>query len=304
MFYFFYGQDTYRSREELEKVIEEHKNANPDWLDFVIIDAEESNEDFFEKMRVSVDTVSMFSPKKLIIIKNIFFLDELMQKKIINFLKERKTAESSSVDIIFLAEKIEQKNELLKFIESRAKTKQSEPLRGQGLKNWIRDRVYKNRGEIENSAIDRLINYIGSDLWRMSNELDKLLNYNKSIKLENIELLVKPEIDLNIFEMVDALGCKNKGLALKLFNQHLKKGEDEGRLFNMFVYQFRNLIKVKTGGGRELRPFVFKKTQSQAKNFSLEDLKKTYQKLLEIDLNTKTGRVDIRAALELFATNL
>ena len=75
-------------------------------------------------------------------------------------------------------------------------------------------------------------------------------------------------------------------------------------LLDRFVYQFRNLIKVKTGGGKALHPFVFKKTQSQASNFSFEELKKIYQKLLEIDLDIKTGRINARTALELFVTKL
>ena len=79
----------------------------------------------------------------------------------------------------------------------------------------------------------------------MKNEIDKLLNYSKDIKKENIELLVKPEFDLNIFKMVDALGYKDKDKALKLFKQHLEKGEGESYLLAMFIYQIRNLIKVK-----------------------------------------------------------
>ena len=75
-------------------------------------------------------------------------------------------------------------------------------------------------------------------------------------------------------------------------------------LLDRFVYQFRNLIKVKTGKCADLHPFVFRKTQSQARNFSFEELKKIYRKLLEIDLDMKTGRVDARTALELFVTEL
>jgi DNA polymerase-3 subunit delta len=121
-----------------------------------------------------------------------------------------------------------------------------------------------------------------------------------------VELLVKPEIDLNIFEMVDALGQKDKSKTLKLFNQHLKQGDDEQYLFSMFVYQIRNLIRVKAPqiGRLDMHPFVIEKSRKQARNFSFEDLKKIYQKLFEIDLSVKTGKINIKSALETFIVEL
>jgi DNA polymerase III delta subunit len=106
--------------------------------------------------------------------------------------------------------------------------------------------------------------------------------------------------------MVDALGQRNRSRAIQLFNQHIKKGEDESHLFSMFIYQIRNLIKVKSGpmAKLDMHPFVIKKTNQQARNFSFEDLKKIYQKLLEIDLDVKTGKTDIKTALEMFIASI
>ena len=174
------------------------------------------------------------------------------------------------------------------------------------MKNWIKNYISEREGEVEQRALDKLIEYIGSDLWRMANEINKLLNYSKTIKLEDIELLVKPEIDLNIFEMVDALGQKNKTRVLNLFNQHLEKGDDEFYLLSMFVYQIRNLLRIKSTplAKLDLHPFVIRKTQYQAKNFTFEELKKIYYQLMTIDLEAKTGKSDIMTALELFLTNI
>lgn len=291
MLLFLHGQDTYRSREKLKEIVEEYKKRHQSGLNFIKINFEEKD---FSDFKQAVETVSMFDEKKLIVLENAF------QEEVLEYLKNKKIDDV----IIFWAENVDPRNKLFKFLKKKAKVQEFKFLKGNQIKNWIKDYVKKQKASIENSAVEKLIEYIGSDLWRMSNELDKLIAFNKKITTQNIDKLVKSKIDTNIFELIDVLVQKNKKRALKLVHEHLKKGESEMYLLDRFVYQFRNLIKVKSGGGKDLHPFVFKKTSQQARNFSFEELKKIYQKLLEIDLSIKTGKADARTALELFVTEL
>lgn len=291
MILFLYGLDTYRSRQKLKEIVEEYKKRHQSGLNFIKIDFKEKDLTDFKQV---VETISMFDEKKLIILENIF------QEEILEYLKNRKIDDI----VIFWAEDVDSKNKLFQFLKKKAKVQEFKFLKGNQLNNWIKDYVKKEKADIENLAVEKLVEYVGSDLWRMSNELDKLISFSRDIKEESIKKLVKPEIDVNIFDLIDALGVKNKKRALELIHDHLKKGESEGYLLNRFVYQFRNLIKVKTGGGKDLHPFVFRKTQSQVRNFDFDELKKIYRKLLEIDLDIKTGKIDARTALELFVTEL
>lgn len=291
MILFLYGPDTYRSRQKLKEIVEEYKKRHQSGLNFIKIDFSKQE---FSDFKQAVETVSMFDEKKLIILENIF------QEEILEYLKNRKIDDV----VIFWAEDVDSKNKLFQFLKKKAKVQEFKFLKGNQLNNWIKDYVKKEKADIENLAVEKLVEYVGSDLWRMRNELDKLISFSRDIKEESIKKLVKPEIDVNIFDLIDALGVKNKKRALELIHDHLKKGESEGYLLNRFVYQFRNLIKVKTGGGKDLHPFVFRKTQSQARNFDFDELKKIYRKLLEIDLDIKTGKIDARTALELFVTEL
>ena len=302
MIIFLYGQDVYRSREELRKIIQEHEKASLNWFNFVRIDAQDNEVEIFEQIRQTANTVSMFNEKKLVVVENIFLAPEEVQKNILEFLKNKDLEKDKDIMIVFWAEKVEENNELFKFLKTKTKTQEFKELRSVQLRNWIKNYILEQGGEIEPRAVDKLIEYIDSDLWRMTNEINKLLNYNKEIKPENIELLVKPEIDLNIFDMVDALGQKNKQRVLKLFNQQIEKGEDEFYLLSMFVSQIRNLLKIKSTplAKLDLHPFVIRKTLYQAKNFTFEELKKIYYQLMTIDLEAKTGKTDIMTALELF----
>jgi len=314
MIIFLYGQDTYRSKEEMRKIVEENKKtclagrqANADWLDFIRVDASDKEIEIFKELRQTADTVSMFGQKKLMIIENIFSSNQEIQKEILEFLKKRSIENDKDIMVVFWTEDIDAKSELFKYLKKSAECKEFKPLGKLQLRNWVKDYVTQQDGKIDSQAIDKLIEYAGNNLWRLSNELNKLLAYNQTIKTENIELFVRPEIDLNIFEMIDAIGYKNKVKAMMLFSRHIEKGADEHYLLSMFVYQFRNLIKVKSAKPSDklgLHPFVFKKTTQQAKNFTFEDLKKIYHKLMTIDFESKFGKTDIQTALESFIVKI
>jgi len=311
MIYFLYGQDTYRSREEMRKIVEENKKAclagrqaNSDWLDFARIDAKEGEAEILEKIHQSVNTISMFNSKKLVIVENVFSLDEEIQERIQKLLESKNAGKDQDTTIIFWNEEAKKGSKLFKYLTEKAKTKEFGPLNKANLKNWVKEHIDAYEAAINNQALEMLIENVGSDLWKMANEIDKLANYSKKIKIEDVELLIRPEIDLNIFEMVDAIGYKNKSKAIKLFNQHLEQGDNELYLLSMFAYQIRNLIKVKSGGKLEMSPFVAQKTKQQAKSFNMEELKKIYRGLMTIDFDSKIGKADAKTALELFMINL
>lgn len=304
MIIFLCGQDTYRSRKELRRIIEDYKKANSDWFDFVRLDVLDKEIDFFEQVRKSADTISMFSAAKLIVVENIFSTNKEIQNDILEFLEKREIEKNKDINIVFWDEEPDQRSSLFKHLKIKARVEEFKPLKGGQLQEWIKGHITEQGGKTDKAAIDKLEEYIGSDLWRMKNEVDKLLDYNKTINRESIELLIKPEFDLNIFKMIDALGQKNKVKVLDLFGKYLEKGEDEFYLLSMFIYQVRNLLKVISGGRLDMHPFVAQKTKAQARNFNFEELKKIYRQLLTIDLDIKVGRMDSKTALELFLMKL
>jgi len=54
----------------------------------------------------------------------------------------------------------------------------------------------------------------------------------------------------------------------------------------------------------KLHPYVLKKGEATAQNFSLQELKRIYEKLFRLDLALKTGRVEPAGAFDLFIAQL
>jgi len=330
MIIFLYGQDTYRSLQKLNEIIERYKRIHKSGLNLRYFDGESLN---FQDFKNEVETISMFREKKLIVLKDIFvnkdFQEEFLRQgeKFVNsdniiLIYEKKEIDpvrgqrtSGKIQGKQTSNGVDKKNSFLKFLKKNSEYQEFEPLEGQKLKNWVKKEFGKYEAEIEPGALELLIAYIDSNLWQMESEIKKLVNYKngQKIKKEDIELLVRPKIETDIFKTIDAISEKKKSRALALLHQHLEKGDAPLYLLTMINFQFRNLLEIKDLVEKnipyykiinksELHPFIVKKSYQQAQRFTLQQLKKIYQKIFETDLDIKTGKLNPELALDLLIT--
>lgn len=313
MIVFLYGQDSYRLRQKLNEIIAEYKSKHKSGLNLRFFDCQEQKitlEDLKEKMQ----QVSMFKEKKMAIIKNLFS-DKVLKEK---FLEQGKFfIDSDNVIIICEDGEIRVNDSLLKFLEKNSKTQKFDPLSPAQLDAWLKKQIEAKKIRIEPMARDMLLNYAGDDLWRLSNELDKLANFkkDKDIIVKDVNLMVRPKIETDIFKTIDALAQKDKKLALNLLRKHLKNGDSPIYLLSMINFQFRNLLIVRDLIERKnsytaiakksgLHPFVAQKSYYQAARFTLSELKKIYQKIFQVDCDIKTGKIDQEIALDFLVASI
>lgn len=318
MLFFLYGPDTYRSWQKLQEMAARYKKIHKSGLNLLFLDLEnEQFDDFKNKLRSS----SMFREKKLFILTQAFSNKQFQE----NLLDMFGHPTSNRQNIIVFYEKgvPDKRSRFFRFLKTKAKCQEFNLLTPGRLSRWTEKEISRLGAKIAPSALNKLVGYIGPDLWRMQNEIKKLAAYQTAepglhtfeITAQDVELLVKPKIETDIFKTIEAMSGKNKKLALCLLQEHLKKGDSALYLLAMLAYQFRNLLSIcdllrrgtayhllaKKAG---LHPFVVKKTHQQAKNFNLPKLKKIYQKLFNIDLQVKTGKIDPEMALDLLISDL
>jgi DNA polymerase III subunit delta len=295
-----YGEDTYREKKKLREIMEEHKQKHKSGLNLRYL---ESKSVSFDDLRNEMLGISMFKEKKLVVV-----LDPLSNPKLKEDLVEKGEAFVSSDNVLLLVEqsKMLKKDKLLTFSEKHGKVQEFEMLAGAKLKNWIRKEIEEKGGKIEELSLEKLIDYVGSDLWRMENEIGKLINYSKSISEKNIELLIRPNHETNIFDTIDAIAVKDKRKAINLIKNHIEKGESAIYILAMIASQIRNILSIKSGGSGQLgmHPFVFRKTTYQAKNFNLEELKSIYARITQLDSEIKVGKIDQGIALDVLISEI
>jgi len=326
MIYFLYGPDTYRSRQKLNEIVEHYKKIHKSGLNLKHFDLKEGN---FQDFQNEIQSVSMFAEKKLVVLRDALSNENFKE----NFLKISKKIIESKDIILFYEDGEVPKDEFSEFLKKRGKSQEFQLLDGERLKNWIKKELENYRAKIEPRALELLISYVGNNLWQMSNEIKKLVNYKSNkrvdeaiassppfanarvIEVKDVELLVKPKIETDIFKTIDAIASKNKKQALELLHKHLEKGDSPLYLLTMINFQFRNLLIIKDliRKGRpfytfqkatSLHPYVVKKSYSQTQRFTIEELKKIYLKIFQVDLAVKTGKAEPETALDLLIAEI
>lgn len=173
---------------------------------------------------------------------------------------------------------------------------------GPQLVGWILKRARKAGGEFDPEAAHQLASLVGGDVRIADQEITKLLtyaNYERPVRVQDVEQLTEILPEGAIFEFVDALGNRNRKKAISEYHR-LLADQDQQRIFGMIVRQFRLLLLAReildqNGGEADLtrrlrtHPYVSRKIAHQARQFSQTQLDGIYRRLLDIDSDLKTG---------------
>lgn len=258
-----------------------------------------------EKFRKAAFSPGLFAKKRLIIIKEIFL------NKSAELFKElaEEIKKISQDNVLIITASIlpkEKDNPLLKALKRADKVEQFPLLKGGELFRYIQQGVRARGASIDSDAVSYLVEAVGNDLWRLNNEIEKLINYNKRITQKNCDLFIDSPLDENIFNFMDALSQKNQKKALALLHDQLDSGANEFYLLTMLARQIKILLQVKETKGQNLalHPFVIKKALAQVDKFSAVDLKKSFSLLTEIDAKLKSSRGTPALLLDLFVIKM
>jgi len=223
-----------------------------------------------------------------------------------------------SIILVLIDGKIRSNNPLLRELSARAEVKSFPLLKDAELRQWIQGRVAEEGSSISSPAVGLLAKIVGSNLWAMANEINKLVLFasGRRIEEEDIKVVVSYVQEANVFAMVDAILDFKAGVAEQLLQQLLQGGAAPAYLLVMLSRQVRLIVQVKelTNRGEPkieiqdklglTREFVWRKTLEQAGKYPLARLKEVYHKLLEADLSIKTGKYGGELTLNLLIAEL
>lgn len=316
MIYFLYGPDTYRSREKLKEIISKYKKIHTSGLAFSRLDMEE---DGFEEWKKRAMVAPLFPEKKLLVVERLGANKEA-QKQFEHFFEKNSPQEDRNTITVFFEETTPKSTDpFFKLLKRISETQEFEAPKGIGRRQWVARYLGGKNKAMSPRAFVMFLSSTGSlDTWGLKNELDKLVYFSDEniITEEDVTAHMKPDVHTIIFDVLDALGAKNKKQALALLEGLLEQGEKEPYILSMIAYGIRSIIQVKAileeervpyhEIRRELRlnPLVIRKSYLQAKHFTLVELKKIYRNIIETDLDMKVGEVEPRVALELLVSDI
>jgi len=323
MIFFIYGENTYLSRQKLKELKDKFiREVDPTGENLSVLDGSAID---LGRINEAMASQSLFVRKRMVVVENIFanknktFIDELT-----DYLQKQK--EGNDNIIIFwdsVSGEKQKTSKLFKFLNAQKFVQHFVPLSNTEATTWVRKEVERQGAQITLQVATHLSSLFASNLWQLSTEIEKLVNYKKSlndkgevvVELKDIELMSRGVVDENIFAMTDAISNKNKSLALELFEKEIEAGVAEHLLIHMIARQFKILMQVKQAldsghssrqiiNDLKLHPFVVQKASAQVRNFSLETLKDIYLKLVEVDYLFKKGQGDLLNMISLFMAKI
>ncbi len=319
MILFFYGADTFRSKEKIKQLKERFINeVDKTGMNLAELDGEKISLDDLNK---AVATRSFLSNKRMIVIENFLQRPKKIQLEVLEFLKKGKYRDKQDENmIVFWEAEImdkEKKSELFKFLQQSKFSQEFKALQGRQLVDWIIQRVEERGTKISRQNAEYLAQRSDGNLWALNNEINRLVAVKQGGEISRVEVEQSYLIHLddNIFNLTDAVAMKDKVKALSLIENQFAKGVKGGYLLVMLVRQFRLLIQVRScleNGLTNYRqiaaqlgqaPFVVRKVLSQVNKYSLDSLKLIYRQLLKVDASLKSS-ADARLMLELFILSI
>jgi len=168
------------------------------------------------------------------------------------------------------------------------------------LPNWVENQLKKDLFTIDAKACYMLVDYLGNDLKKIDNQLNKLkincLN-DKNITPNEIEQHVGISKDFNVFELRSAIGKKDLNKAI-IICDYLSSNNKQPiqvtltSIFNYFVQLFqyhslKNQSKNNVAAVIGVNPFFVKDYIESSKNYSMKKISIIISLIKDFDLKSK-----------------
>ena len=192
------------------------------------------------------------------------------------------------------------------------------PIYENRIEPWIRDRVHKKGKDISPKAAALLHIYVGTSLWDLANEIEKLFIFagdRGRIEEDDVVEVVGHSKIHRIFDLTDAVGARKTGEALRILQNLLDEGEETGRMLWMLVRHLTALSKIvgwkktrldRTEWSKRLgiSPYFLEKYVAQAGHFDEDTLADGMERILDVENRLKSGYRNKRVLLEMLVYGL
>ena len=310
----FYGEEDFLINNALLDIYKEHPHGQ-----VVKYDLAETNISFLLE---DASMISLFDEEKIIVGYNADFLSGAVKKETVTHNIDSLSRyidqpnPGSTIILAVSSDKLDKRKTIVKQMIAKTEVKEFNKLADDGLLRFAKNIFENEKYQISLKALNMLIDRVGSNLYLLNSECEKLMLYkmdDKKIKEENIEeMIIKYDFD-NIFALTDAVIKKDINNSLFLYQELLKRNEEPIKIIVLLANQFRLIFQVK-----RLRAKGFSEGQiasdlgvhpyrvKLANEIKLNDkeLLKYIELLADLDENIKTGKVGRDVGLELFFLKL
>ena len=197
--------------------------------------------------------------------------------------------------------KLDKRRALAKKIDKMGVLFESKKLYENNIPGWIQSYLAGKSYNITPKATQMLTDYLGTDLHKVRNELEKLiiaLPKSKKIDDEDVERNIGISKDFNVFELQNALGRRDVMKANQIvnyFGDNVKENPLLVTVINLYAY-FTKLLKLHYASDQSqnalasvlgVNPFFVKDYQAAARNYPISECVRCIAVLRDFDMKSK-----------------
>ena len=294
MIYTLVGQKDY-IKEEIRKI----ENNQSNKIDYNLEDSS------IKDVLIDLNTYSLFG-EKIIKVFNFDKLDDatLLLKYIDN--------PTNNVLILISYKELDNRKKITKVLKEKTTYKE---FFNYDLNTYIKNNL--DGFEMDSFAINLLVSHCDNNIGRIKNELEKLKVYkfnDKKITNNDVNNLVKKGYDSTIFNLIEEINKGDREKVISIYKELLKENETEEKILYTIANHYRLLYKIKiksmTLSDKELiklynlHPYRLTKLKEPCKLISSDKILSMLKNLSNIDINVKSGKIDISTGMFLFFEKL
>ena len=203
--------------------------------------------------------------------------------------------------ICYKYKKLDKRKKLYKIIQKNGVIFESKKLYENQVSDWLRKNLLSSGYTISHKAALLLVEYLGTDLGKISKELDKLklaLPQQTEITPTHIEEHIGISKDYNNFELKKAIGERDIVKAAKIITYFAQNPKDNPfiltvTLLNSFFIQLLQYHGLNdhspknVASALRINPYFVNEIQTAARNYPMKKVSQIISSLRELDLKGK-----------------
>ena len=303
--YLLYGEEGYLKQQYGQKLLE------------ALVPQEDTmNTAFYEGKNINVkeiidlaETMPFFAERRVIVLQN----TGVFKNKCDELADYISDGLPDYLCMIFVEEEVDKRSRMFKAVKKTGRIGEFSVQDIKTLTRWVLGRMGKEKKKITQQDMELFLTMTGTDMSRITTELEKLLSYTigrEVITREDILAVCSAQITNKIFEMVRAVTDKQQEKALQLYYDLLALKEPPMRILFLIARQFNQLLQTREmladglgqselGSKLGLPPFAVKNTVNCARRYTVEELRKAVEDCMGYEEAVNTGKLEDRLSVEL-----
>ena len=312
--YLFLGKENYLKENILKKLRDKLITPTSRELNYKVFYGEKLP---LNEIINDLQILPFISKYKLVVIKEAEKISKEDEEKLINYFNHYNFKNIFSILILIYKETTSNK-ELIKIIEKVGIVINLDIQDKSKLNMWIKAKFKQSNKNISPEALFYLQSWIGSDLNRLFNEIEKIDIYTKDQKIiekEDIMITIGGSESVNIFKVLDSIGNREIENAIDGMVKLDQSNLHYLSIFTMIYRQIKLILQIKllllSGFDfkkieKELKlpSFVVEKIIKQSKKYTFKDICKSYKLLNIADLELKNSQKEPQIILEELVMNI